>query len=287
MRSIFKDPDLQKEFERKGFVEVPALDGNDIAELLEIFRRHEKEYAQPFHTSHFSTEINYKQEINDAIFRIVFDRLAPFLDNCRPIFGNLMIKRGMNDCAMPLHADWTYVNEEEFRSIAAWIPLIDTNQENGCLGVIEGSHRISEKVRGPNIQQNGYIRDNEWIKKYGKLIPTKAGNAILFDHALMHYSPPNISEEIRPALNLSIVPAEADIFHYCIPEKSQEIEVYKVDGTEFYMKYSHYQRPETKSLIRRQPASTVKWVDKKMEKFKPYKKKSILDQLADVYHRLK
>ena len=285
MRSIFKDPDLQKEFERKGFVEMPALDSNDIRELHEIFLRHEKEYAQPFHTSHFSTEINYKTEINDAIFRIVFDRIAPILENCKPIFGNLMIKHGMNDYAMPLHADWTYVNEDEFRSISAWIPLIDTNEENGCLGVIEGSHRVSEKIRGPNIQQNSYTKDKDWVKKYGNLLPTKAGHAILFDHALMHYSPPNTVDGTRPALNLSIVPAEADIFHYCIPEGSQEIEVYRVDGTEFYLKYSHYQRPETSSLIRRQPADSVKWVDKKMENFNPNKKKNLLERLADILHK--
>lgn len=287
MRNIFKDSALQKDFERKGYVEVPALDSTDITGLHELFVQHRDEYAQPFHTSHFSTEINYKRRVHEGIVNIVFPRLAPVLENVKPIFGNLMIKHGMNDYFMPLHADWTYVDENKFRSLAAWIPLIDTDEENGCLGVIEGSHKVSDRIRGPRIQQTSYTKDKEWVKKYGKLIPVKAGHAILFDHALMHYSPPNKTSGSRPALNLSMVPAEAALFHYCMPEGASDIEVYRADGSEFYLRYNNYQRPETNSLIRTLSADTVKWVDAKMENFDPYKKKGILDQLADVYHRLK
>jgi hypothetical protein len=287
MRNIFKDSTLQKDFERKGYVEIPALVSSDIAGLHELFVQHTDEYAQPFHTSHFSAEINYKRRVHEAIVNIVFPRLAAVLENVKPIFGNLMIKHGMNDYFMPLHADWTYVEESKFRSLAAWIPLINTDQENGCLGVIEGSHKLSDKIRGPRIQQTSYTHDKVWVEKYGTLIPVKAGHAILFDHALMHYSPPNRTAGSRPALNLSMVPAEADLFHYCIPEGASDIEEYHVDNSEFYLRYNNYQRPETNSLIRTLPADTVKWVDSKMESFNPYKKKGILGQLVDYYHRLK
>ncbi|CAK9249854.1 unnamed protein product [Sphagnum jensenii] len=195
-----------------------------------------------------------------------------------------MIKPGMNDFAMPLHADWTYVDEDQFRSVAVWIPLIDTNEENGCLGVIEGSHKISEKVRGPNMQQNSYTKDKDWVKKYGKLLPTKAGHAIIFDHALMHFSPPNKFDTIRPALNLSIVPEEAEIYHYCIPEGEKEIEVYKVEDPEFFLKYSHYKRPETDTKIRTLPVDSVKWVDEKMNNFRPLQKRNLLGRIASLLH---
>lgn len=278
MRNIFKDNVLQKELEDKGYIQLPLLDSADIAQLYEVFTRHNAEYNQPFHTSHFSTEVNYKRQVNEAVIKIVFAKLTAVLENCRPIFGNLMIKQGNSDYFMPLHADWTYVDEDKFRSIAVWIPLVDTNEENGCLGVIEGSHKVMSKIRGPRIAVTSCNYNEEWIRKFGKLLPVKAGCAIIYDHALMHYSPPNKSKEARPALNLSIVPAEADIIHYCIPEGAGEIEVYKVDNSEFYLNYNNYQRPETNSLIRKQPVDTVTWIDEKMKQFNPNKKTGFLSR---------
>jgi hypothetical protein len=210
---------------------------------------------------------------------VVFPKLEPLLKNYMPIFGNLMIKHGMNDYFMPLHSDWTYVNEDEFRSIAAWVPLVDADENNGCLGVIEGSHKVISKIRGPRIQLSGYVNDKNWVKKYGKLLPVKAGTAIIFDHALMHYSPANNTSQSRPALNLSMVPEETEIVHYCIPEGSTEVEMYRVEGSEFFLKYSNFQRPETNSLIGTLPANTIILVDEKMENFTPLKKKNLLARI--------
>ena len=279
MRNIFKDTTLQKNFENKGYVEIPLLDAADILQLNNVYLQHKEQYGQPFHTSHFSNEIDYKRQVNDTITKVVFPKLEPFLENYKPIFGNLMIKHGMNDYFMPLHSDWTYVNEDEFRSIAAWISLVDTDEKNGCLGVIEGSHKVISKIRGPRIQLSGYVHDKEWVKKFGKLLPVKAGHAIIFDHALMHYSPANNTSQTRPALNLSMVPADAGVMHYCIPEGSSEIEMYRVDNSEFFLNYSNFQKPGTNSLIRTLPANTVALVDEKMEKFTPFKKKNLLERI--------
>jgi Phytanoyl-CoA dioxygenase (PhyH) len=285
MAHIFKDRIRQRRFERTGYIEVPALNEEDLRQLLDLFGRHLDQYAQPFHTTHFSGSLSYKQEINDAIIRIVFPRLAPYLINCKPIFGNLMVKHGMNGYFMPLHADWTYVDEDQCRSIAAWIPLVDSDENNGCLGIIEGSHRVSEKIRGPRIQQTSYKYDKEWVWKYGKLLPTRAGHAVLFDHALMHFSPPNNTAQSRPALNLSIVPCEADIIHYCIPEGTDLIEKYKVEDGDFYLKYDNFQRPQTNTLISTLPADSVKWVDEKMQHY-TLPSKSMFENLSEVYSRL-
>lgn len=279
MRNIFKDNALQKELEYKGYVQIPLLDSDDILRLYDVFVRHNTEYNQPFHTSHFSNEVGYKRQVNEAVSEVVFSRLEELLENYRPIFGNLMVKQPGSDYFMPLHADWTYVDEDKFRSIAVWIPLIDTNEENGCLGVIEGSHKVMSKIRGPRIQVSSYNNDKDWVKKFGKLLPVKAGHAVIYDHALMHYSPANKSKEPRPALNLSIVPAEAGVVHYCIPEGAEEIEVYRVDSSEFYLHYNNYQRPETNSLIRTLPVNNVKWIDEKMEHFSNTKKKSFLARI--------
>ena len=282
MNPVFKNPSLQKNFSEKGYVVMPLLDEAEVQKLLRLFELHKNQYQSPFHTSHFSTDKNYKQQVNDSIIKTVFPKTKVLMVDYRPVFGNFMIKNPGSDYFMPLHADWTYADEDQFRSIAIWIPLVDTDEMNGCLGVIEGSHKVLNKIRGPRIQQSSYRNDKTWVKKFGKLLPVKAGHAVIYDHALMHYSPPNRSGEIRPALNLSMVPEEAEVIHYCIPEGATEIEVYSVKENSFYINYDNYQRPETNSLIKTLPADTVMWIDGKMDNF-GMKKKGVVQKVLDLF----
>lgn len=268
MSQIFKNEEYQKGISEKGFVQIPLLTGATIKELIRFFEQQSANITEPFHASHFSVDKSYKQATHDIISKIVFSAIEPLLNSFIPIFGNFMVKQADPNIFMPLHADWTYVDENKHRSIAIWIPLIDTNEENGCLGVIKDSHRIMNKIRGPGIQQSSYTYDKEWVRVLGELLPTKAGSAIVYDHALLHFSPPNQSAKIRPALNLSLVPQEAEIIHYCIPEGASEIEVYKVENPQFYIHYNNFQRPETGGLTARLPADTVSFIDERVNLFK-------------------
>jgi ectoine hydroxylase-related dioxygenase (phytanoyl-CoA dioxygenase family) len=178
-----------------------------------------------------------------------------------------MIKNPDKKIFMPLHADWTYVDENQYRSMSVWVPLVDTDENNGSLGVIAGSHRVMNKIRGPRIRQSSYDHDKLWTQKYGKLLPAKAGTAVIYDHALMHFSPPNYSSIPRPAINLSLVPDEAQAIHYCIPEGAHDIEKYEVNDKSFYMEYDNFQRPRRQKPIEHLPVDSVKWIDEKMNNF--------------------
>jgi ectoine hydroxylase-related dioxygenase (phytanoyl-CoA dioxygenase family) len=101
---------------------------------------------------------------------------------------------------MPVHQDMTLVDETEFTGINIWCPLIDLTKTNGVLYVLPGSHRLFPTYRGssiPNIYENVYdVIENYMIPKF-----LKAGEAIIFDQSIIHYSPPNVSNEIRPVTN--------------------------------------------------------------------------------------
>jgi hypothetical protein len=180
-----------------------------------------------------------------------------------------------------MHADCTYVNEEISTSVSIWIPLIDTTINNGCLGVIEGSHLITNKIRGPGIQQNSFTQDRNWIKKYGTLLPVKAGDAIIYHHGLLHYSLANSSAESRPALNLSVAPIDSSIVHYCVPEGAEEIEKYKVDDNDFFLDYDNFQRPRHGKLLEKFPRSHVKFIDDKMQNY--HQNFSILERIKRFF----
>ena len=268
MPAVFLDSALQKDFEQKGYVIVSSLlDQKGIDTLLALFARFRDEYSGPFHTSHFSTNTEYKRQVHDLIAGTVFPPAAPYLNDLKPLFGNFMIKSPNPTASMDLHADWTYVDESKYRSLAIWVPLVDVNIENGCFGVIDGSHKIANAIRCPLIRQSTRDHESEWERRYGKLLPMKAGDAILYDHALLHYSPANKTNRIRPALNLSLAPASAQWLHYCQPEGTTEIDLYQVSDPDFYLNYTHFQRPETGAVIEKIQSSEVEYIDERMSKF--------------------
>jgi len=268
MHAVFLDRLLQKDFQQKGYSLIPSLlDLAAIDRLLTLFKKFEDEYSGPFHTSHFSTNTEYKKQVHDLISDMVFPLVEPYLNDFVPLFGNFMIKYPDPGVAMDLHADWTYVDELQYRSLAVWIPLVDVDIENGCFGIIPGSQRVVNTIRGPLIRQSSRNHEPEWEKRYGKLIPMKAGDAILYDHALLHYSPPNKSDKVRPALNLSLAPASAQWLHYCQPEGTNEIDLYKVNNPDFYINYTHFQRPETGEIFAKKAPSEIEYIDDRMNKF--------------------
>lgn len=269
METVFNNVLQQKSFDQKGYVVVKQLvDETSLHKLLALFEKHEKRFEGAFHTSHFSSDVAYKREVHNVITQVVFEKIKPLLNSYIPIFGNFMIKNPAPNVSTDLHADWTYVDETKHTSLAIWIPLIDTTIQNGCLGIIEGSHKVTNLLRGPLIRQSSRDRDHLWAQKFGKLLPMRAGDAIVYSHRLLHYSKPNQTDKVRPAVNLSLVPSNAKIIHYCMPEGVDRILLYDVPNTDFYLNYTHFQTPQTNSLIKTLPKDTVKYIDPIMEKYK-------------------
>ena len=64
----------------------------------------------------------------------------------------------------------------------------------------------------------------------------KAGDAIVYHHALLHYSPPNKSAVSQPALNLSVALTDVSLVHYCKPEEAADMEVKEVKDSSFYIR---------------------------------------------------
>jgi len=282
MFSVFKDPVLQQQFEKQGYILVSSLlNASDIASLNSLFTKFQNECKGAFHTSHFSTDVTYKKQVHDAIAGVVGAKAAPMLNDFVPLFGNFMVKNPDPENFMPLHADWTYVDEKEFSSVAVWVPLVDVDADNGCFGVIEGSHKVTNAIRGPMLKQSSLQRDKIWEQRLGKLIPMQAGDAIIYHHGLLHYSPPNKSNIPRPAINLSLAPKKAPWLHYCKPEGTDEIELYGVTETDFYIRYNNFQRPETGKLIKKLPTNTIVWIDERMENYG--KPKTVLSRVKEWF----
>lgn len=241
---IIVDQSFQESLETKGFFVVDFLGFDEVNVLRSFFEQNPPELSDTFHTTHFSNNYDYKRKVNDFIIQTIqpaFKKL--FTTAYRPIFANYMIKVSNVDNFMPLHADWTYVDESMLNSYSIWIPLVDTSEENGCFGLIPYSQHLSNGIRGPRILQWNYPTNDLLINAMGKLLPIKAGQAIVYNHRVLHYSPANKTATIRPAVNIAVVPTKQTIIHYAIPEGVDEILQFEVDDDNFFIEYDHFQMP--------------------------------------------
>jgi hypothetical protein len=242
-RQAFIENDWEIALSQAGFAIVPMLSEEEISQIGEFYQSHQPSGSTGFHSTHFLTDRILKREVHSFLKKIFEPHIDLRLSGFDIRFCNFMVKESGVDSIMPLHTDWTYVEENKHRSLALWCALTDTTEQNGALGVVPGSHKLPVNIRGPQIKTPFHDFNEAIIRHSGKLLEIPAGHAVIYDHRLMHYSPANLSDKRRVAINVILTPREADIKHYCVLDNPDLIHSYNVKEEHFFIEYDAFQAP--------------------------------------------
>lgn len=215
MKPIFHDTTLQIKFETSGFVIVNLLNETDLISLSEIYHQYlGKHVFDHFTTSNVSLPSEIKYAIANSIDEIVWPKLANLMSDTTFWPGAFLIKPPGEESEFQAHQDWTFVDEEKFVSGNVWIPLTDVHIHNGCLSVIESSQYPNIKSIRSQTIPDFFHTNREIIKPFLKPIHLKAGQALIFNHSLIHHSYSNTSGINRIAVSKGFNSAEATLLHY-------------------------------------------------------------------------
>jgi len=121
--------------------------------------------------------------------------------------------------AVPWHQDKSYWPDANSNPvITVWIPIVDADEENGCLRICPRTHR--KRVLSYHAEQHTGTEyteiDEELIQaaisEYGvDVVPVKAGSAILFNDRCLHMSTLNQSKDrVRWSVDLRYQPTDQD-----------------------------------------------------------------------------
>ncbi|XZO04197.1 MAG: phytanoyl-CoA dioxygenase family protein [Microcoleus sp.] len=200
-----------------------------------------------------TSEVSYRQLVTQEIKRLFAPKLANFFPKYRIALCNFVPKKpNLSSSIMPLHQDPSLVDESSLNSFGVWCPLIEVNEQNGCLQIVKKSHLLNSKLR-PLWMFEGFPYSPDILsiieQQYLTSIPMKAGQALVYDKRLFHGSPPNTTATERVAAVCSLVPQEIlTHFGYRESPTSDKIELFEVED-EFYDRYIVGQKPEgVKSL---------------------------------------
>ncbi len=248
-KELFADGALQEKFNLQGFVKVPFLTPEEVVELTSVFYElHPQLQVKGFQSSSYSNSYEYKKECSDRITKIFSRHFEQIFKNYRAFGSAFLFKQPDEYSELPVHQDWTIVDEEKYVALNIWVPLCDTDESNGTLFVLPGSqYGIVKAIRCPTLPM--FFEGNEKFMIENCLpMNAKAGEAVILNQSIVHYSPPNKSNSIRIAITSGVMSAAPKmVFHYRNPEMRDEVEMiemkdnFLISFQDFFQKI--YERP--------------------------------------------
>ncbi len=230
-QQLLANADHDKQLWEKGYVILPLLNQEEVKELYDFYIDNHKISDQPMAATAHDKDIIYRQKMNNKIDGIFHTALAKFFRDTNFLGGTYVVKGKGKTGKLDPHMDWNIVDEREHRSFNIWVPLVDSTKDNGGLQILEGSHNKFELFRGANIDSPFYeVYSMLWDNL--KTVPMKAGEAICFDHRLIHASGENKTDQLRVAIVYGIMSDNAKMYYYY--KKGDEICEYNC-SPEFYM----------------------------------------------------
>lgn len=238
---FFRDKAVQDEIRKKGYSVQPLLTPDDVAYLNRQFLILLEKLGEPLPDTHWTSGRVENTEIRNfarqSIEGTLPKRLEQYFDPDEVDFvgGIYLAKKPSAISELSAHQDSSHTDESKYPAVYAWVPLADTNERNGAMYILPGSHLWGNRYRSLNVPWafNGF---QEVLNKYLEPVYMKAGDVLFFDSAAIHYSANNLSNEIRPALNYFIKPKKPLFLHHYIDKNTPvgQVEVYHVDIDFFY-----------------------------------------------------
>ena len=153
------------------------------------------------------------------------------------------------------------LDEARFSPVNVWCPLQAMNEANGALKVLRGSHRLCRGPRAVSIPAP-WQRHEALIAERMTPIHMPAGSAVLFKHATLHASDPNLSSEVRIAATMFLAHESASVqIAHRNPENASEIDIYSQED-DFLMRSAQFStnttgKPQIGTYVRSVPYEDV------------------------------
>jgi hypothetical protein len=150
-------------------------------------------------------ELAYSDSILDEVEKVIGPDIVCW-------GAHIFCKPGGTGLEVPWHQDGQYWPIRPLASCSVWIALDDSNEENGCLRVIRGSHRMKttyhhKRDERPEYAVEQIIESDDLDTDSTVNVELKAGEMSIHDAYTVHGSLPNKSSKRRAGVSLRYMPA--------------------------------------------------------------------------------
>ena len=193
-----------QEYSNNGYVApIDILSKNEAFEIRKEIENIEDKWPNELN----GNGRNYAHMISPTLDRICHN--SKILDAVECIIGKnilicgttLFIKNPYEKGFVSFHQDATYIGLEPHNWVTAWLAITDTNEKNGCMRMLSGSHKNNimhheQKYDEGNLLTRGQTIENVSLKKTTPLV-LNAGQMSLHHPKIIHGSGLNKSNDRR------------------------------------------------------------------------------------------
>ncbi|MBX3284376.1 MAG: phytanoyl-CoA dioxygenase family protein, partial [Actinobacteria bacterium] len=208
-----------------------------VAGLRDAYERHGPAPGDVGEYCHFdfqSRDREHKKATDGEIRRPLAEPLARSFVRYRPYYGNYVMKWPSPTSWFGVHQDSCFVDETEAVSASIWVATCEVDEGNGAVWFFPGSHLMRSTIRGSNQMAYSFQDVGASIEaRCGRIVRLAPGDAIVFDHRVVHWSFANASDAPRLAAVLGVIPEEAQLIHHHASDDGATVETFAIDDDFF------------------------------------------------------
>lgn len=176
-------------------------------------------------------------------------RNATILDAVEDLYGpdllcwttNFFIKEAHDPAYVSWHQDSTYWGLSRPDVVTAWVALSDSNEANGAMEVIPGSHLMDQVPHRDTFSENNLLTRGQEVaveidKSKARPVVLQPGEMSLHHVRIIHGSAPNASPERRIGFAIRYIPTS-------VRQINGEDSATLVRGTDAFNTFEHEPRP--------------------------------------------
>jgi hypothetical protein len=231
----------QRELVERGYTTTQLLTGEEAAALWRELQALKQEAGfgvtdgtgsrLKHHASFMDADQTYRRQSSALIERWIGSRMAKVIPDLVFATGSFHIK-GPHSGTVGLHRDWTLTEDPAQLSYNAWLSLVDVDENNGALRVVPHSHDVTVQLSTAKVRPY-YASYVDAVESIAVPVPVKAGEAIVYNSRLLHWSAENQSADVRPAVGIGLIPAGTRPAFYKAKDDGSSYVVYDMSGGEF------------------------------------------------------
>jgi phytanoyl-CoA hydroxylase len=158
-----------------------------------------------FHDLQYHDAVFTRMVAHPRLVEVLTDLIGP---NVQLHHSKMLVKPPEQGAPFPMHQDQPYFPHERHSVLAASVHLDETDEENGCVYVVPGSHKL-----GP-LDAEGEAHTIDYPLESGTACPASAGDVLFFNYLTIHGSGVNRSTRTRRNVLFQYRdPADAPVLH--------------------------------------------------------------------------